>query len=61
VPKLAETAEGALAWELETGAVRADRVARERGDSELTAFNAAADAALALAARWTKSMTVCAC
>jgi hypothetical protein len=59
MPKLAETAEekaarklDALAWGLETGAVRtvmqAYRQARDRGESELTAFNAAADAVLAL-------------
>ena len=42
----------ALDWGFQTGAVhqivRAYRQARERGESELTAFNAAADAALAL-------------
>ena len=59
MPKLGETAEEkaarkrqALAWGLEADAVRAvvraHRQARERGESELTAFNAAADAALAL-------------
>jgi hypothetical protein len=59
MPKLGETAEEreerrceALAWGLETGAVhavvQAHRQARDRGESELTAFNAAADAALAL-------------
>jgi hypothetical protein len=41
----------ALAWGLNTGAARvivqAYRQARDRGESELTAFNAAADAALA--------------
>src|SRR5215813_1382402 len=41
----------ALAWGLETGAVhavvQAYRQARNRGESELTAFNAAADTALA--------------
>jgi hypothetical protein len=53
MPKLGETTEEkaarrleALAWGLETGAVRtvllAYRQARERGESELTAFNAAA-------------------
>jgi hypothetical protein len=58
IPKLAETAEEraeqqreALAWGLETGAARAIvqayRQARQRGESELTAFNAAADVALA--------------
>ena len=58
MPKLGETAEEqaerrreALAWGLETGAARAIvqayRQARQRGESELTAFNAAADAALA--------------
>ena len=57
--KLGETAQEraeqqreALAWGLETGAVhavvQAYRQARDRGESELTAFNAAADAALAL-------------
>jgi len=59
MPKLGETAEEreerqreALAWGLETGAVhavvQAYRLARDRGESELTAFNAAADAVLAL-------------
>ena len=59
LPKLGETAEEkaarrqeALAWDLETGAVhavvQAYRQARDRGESELTATNAAADAALAL-------------
>src|SRR5215813_8528374 len=59
MPKMGETAEEraerqreALAWGLETGAVhavvQAYRQARDRGESELTAFNAAADAALAL-------------
>ena len=59
MPKLGETAQEraerqseALAWGLETGAaeavVGAYRQARDRGESELTAFNAAADAALAL-------------
>jgi hypothetical protein len=59
MPMLGETAEEktarkreALAWALETGAVHdiveAHRQARVRGESELTAFNAAADAALAL-------------
>ena len=42
----------ALAWGLETGAVhaivQAYQQARDRGESELTAFNAAADAALGL-------------
>ena len=42
----------ALAWGLNTGAahaiVQAYRQARQRGESELTAFNAAADTALAL-------------
>ena len=42
----------ALAWRLSTGAARvifqAYRQARQRGESELTAFNAAADAALTL-------------
>jgi hypothetical protein len=58
MPRLGETAEEkaarkreALAWGLETGAVRdvvqAYRQALERGESELTAFNAAADAVLA--------------
>ena len=58
MPKLGETAEEkaarkreALAWGLQTGAVhavaQAYRQARDRGESELTAFNAAADAALA--------------
>jgi hypothetical protein len=58
MPKLAETAEEraervgeALAWGLETGAVhavvQAYRQAQDRGESELTAFNAAADTALA--------------
>jgi len=57
-PKLGETPQEreerrreGLAWELETGAVhavvQAYRQARDRGESELTAFNAAADAALA--------------
>jgi hypothetical protein len=59
MPKLGETAEEraeqqreALDWGLSTGAahaiVQAYRQARQRGESELTAFNAAADAALAL-------------
>ena len=59
MPKLGETAQEraerqseALAWGLETGAVhavvRAYRQARDRGESELTAFNATADAALVL-------------
>ena len=59
MPKLGETAEErveqqheALAWGLSTGAARAIvqayRQARQRGEGELTAFNAAADAALAL-------------
>src|SRR5262245_59100833 len=59
MPKLGELAEEravqhgeALAWGLSTGAARtivqAYRRARQRGESELTAFNAAADAALAL-------------
>jgi len=59
MPKLGETAEEraeqrreALAWGLNTGAARAIvqayRQARQRGESELTAFNTAADAALAL-------------
>src|SRR5262249_51368510 len=59
LPKLGETAEEraerrreALRWGLETGAVQAVvqayRQARDRGESELTAYNAAADAALAL-------------
>ena len=59
MPKLGETAEEreercreALAWGLETGAahavVQAYRQARDRRESELTAFNAAADAALTL-------------
>src|SRR5262245_18819826 len=59
MPRLGETPKEreerrceALAWGLETGAVdavvRAYRQARDRGESELTAFNAAADAALAL-------------
>src|SRR5215470_12097942 len=59
MPKLGETPQEreerrreALAWGLETGAVhavvQAYRQARNRGESELTAFNAAADAALAL-------------
>src|SRR5215471_10764351 len=63
MPKLGETAEEqaerrreALAWGLETGAARAIvqayRQARQRGESELTAFNAAADAALALGRDW---------
>ena len=58
MPKLGETAEEraarqreALAWGMNTGAaqavVQAYRQARQRGESELTAFNAAADAALA--------------
>ena len=58
MPKLGETAEEraaqqheALAWALSTGAahaiVQVYRQARQRGESELTAFNAAADAALA--------------
>jgi len=58
MPKLGETAEErleqqreALAWCLNAGAahtiVQAYRQARQRGESELTAFNAAADAALA--------------
>jgi hypothetical protein len=57
--KLGETAEEraahqgeALVWGLSTGSahtiVQAYRQARQRGESELTAFNAAADAALAL-------------
>jgi hypothetical protein len=57
MPKLGETPQereerrrDAVAWGLETGAVhivvQAYRRARERGESELTAFNAAADAAL---------------
>jgi len=56
LPKLGETAEEkaarkqeALDWGLQTGAVhrivQAYRQARDRGESELTAFNAAADAA----------------
>jgi hypothetical protein len=59
MPKLGQTPEeraeqqrDALAWGLNTGAARvivqAYRQARQRGESELTAFNAAADAALAL-------------
>ena len=59
MPKLGETTEEqaerqreALAWGLETGAihaiVQAYQQARQRGESELTAFNAAADAAVAL-------------
>src|SRR5215468_5207188 len=59
MPKLGETDEEraerqreALAWGLETSAARAIvqayRQARQRGESELTAFNTAADAALAL-------------
>src|SRR5215813_14450747 len=59
MPKLGETPQEreerrreALAWGLETGAVhavvQAYRQARDRGESELAAFNAAADAALAL-------------
>src|SRR5262249_46618751 len=59
MPKLGETAEEraakqreALAWGISTGAARAivhaDRQVRQRGESELTAFNAAADEALAL-------------
>ena len=59
MPKLGATAEEraelqreALAWGLNTGAARgivqAYRQARQRGESELTAFNAATDAALAL-------------
>jgi len=59
MPKLGETPQEreerwreALAWGLETGAVhavvQAYRQARDRGESELTAFNAAADTALAL-------------
>jgi hypothetical protein len=59
MPKLGETPEEraeqqreALAWGLNTGAanaiVQAYRQARQRGESELTAFNAAADAALSL-------------
>ena len=59
MPKLGETAEEqaerrreALAWGLSAGAahaiVQAYRQARQRGESELTAFNAAADAVLAL-------------
>jgi len=58
MPKLEETAEEKAArkketldWGPQAGAVdkivRAYRQARERGESELTAFNAAADAALA--------------
>jgi hypothetical protein len=58
-PKLGETAQEraerqreALAWGLETGTVydivQAYRQARDRGESELTAFNAAANVALAL-------------
>src|SRR5262247_1539056 len=58
MPKLGETAEEraeqqreALAWGLSTGAARAVvqayRQAQQRGESELTAFNSAADAALA--------------
>jgi hypothetical protein len=59
MPKLGETPQEreerkreALTWGLKTGAVwaivQAYRQARDRGESELTAFNAAADAALAL-------------
>jgi len=59
MPRLGETPQEreerrreALAWGLETGAVhavvQAYRQARDRGESELTAFNAAADTALAL-------------
>ena len=59
MPKLGETSEEraerqreALAWGLSTGAARAIvqayGQARQRGETELTAFNAAADAALAL-------------
>ena len=59
MPRLGETPQEqeerrreGLAWELETGAVhavvQAYRQARDRGESDLTAFNAAADAALAL-------------
>src|SRR5262249_41015912 len=59
MPRLGETAEEkaarkreALAWALETGAVHdiveAHRQARDRGEGELTAFNAAAEAVLAL-------------
>jgi hypothetical protein len=59
MPKLGETAEEkaarkreALAWGLETGAVhavvQAYRRARDRGESELTALNAAADVALGM-------------
>jgi hypothetical protein len=48
----AEQQREGLAWALSTGAARgivqAYRQARQRGESELTAFNAAADAALAL-------------
>ena len=58
MPRLGETPQErgerrreALAWGLETGAVHAVvqtyQQARDRGESELTAFNAAADAALA--------------
>src|SRR5262245_9657369 len=58
MPKLGETPEEqaeqqreAMGWGLSTGAARAIaqayRQARQRGESELTAFNAAADAALA--------------
>src|SRR5262245_8560875 len=58
MPKLGETPQEreerrreALAWGLETGAVhavvQAYQQARDRGESDLTAFNAAADAALA--------------
>jgi hypothetical protein len=50
--EVAERKREALAWGLETGAVRdvveAYHRARHQGDSELTAFNAAADAANAL-------------
>lgn len=50
--EIAESRREALAWGLETGAVRdvvqAYRRARHRGDSELTAFNQAADMAKAL-------------
>ena len=59
MPKLGETPQEreerrreALVWGLETGAVHAVvqdyRQARDQGESELTAFNAAADAALPL-------------
>src|SRR5215813_10065292 len=58
MPKLGETPQEceerrheALVWGLETGAVhavvQAYRQARDRGESELTAFNSAADTALA--------------